>query len=140
MFFRYGLHELLLGQHPDVPEWLVSKNHPELFRGSEPAELGPLPSRWEAWPIAEQHQLVEVLVGANIHNIRAACTYPDWLGYLGLALRYTEEAEQESRAITMAWVPQLMEERDGASAQQTLRRILASNGNILTWRHLEALE
>ena len=32
MLFRYGLHELIRGKHPDAPEWIVSKSHPCVFR------------------------------------------------------------------------------------------------------------
>lgn len=88
----------------------------------------------------EQYSLVEILAGASIHDIRYTCKYPDWLGYLGLALMYSRDAEQVTRALTKAWVPQLIEERAGTRAQQLLQSILASNTDVLTWHHLETLE
>ena len=139
MLFRYGLHELLLGHHPDSPSWQVSDKHPVLCRGGQPTELGQLPPRWEPWPIAEQHKLLEVLAKADIHDIRRNCTYPDWLGYLGLGLKYTEDAERETRAITILWIPQLVEERYDDEAKQFLASILNSQA-VLTWQQIAVLE
>ncbi|MDP2834076.1 MAG: hypothetical protein Q8Q28_12455 [Pseudomonadota bacterium] len=140
MLFRYALHEILLGHHPDSSSWVVSQSHPVLSRGSQLKELGPLPPRWESWAIGEQHQLAQVLIGASIHDIRSSCSYPDWLGYLGLGLMYSKDAELETRAVTKSWVPQLLEEREGVHAQQLLRSIASSNNLVLTWRMLEVLE
>jgi hypothetical protein len=140
MYFRYGLREILLGRHPDSAEWVVTQTHPVLKRGGQPTELGKLPPRSGHWPIAEQELLLHVLAGANIGRIRSICTHPDWLGYLGLALLYSEEAEREARLITKAWVPQLIQDRPQACARELLESILASNEAILTWQNLEALE
>ena len=140
MHFRYALHEILIGNHPDSSSWVVSMSHPALNRGSQSSELGSIPPRWESWPLAEQHQLSDVLVGANIATIRETCTYPDWLGYLGLGLMYCKDVERETRALTKSWVPQLLGERDNAHAQQLLLSILASSEMVLTWEMLEVLE
>jgi hypothetical protein len=139
MLFRYGLHVLLLDRHPDSSSWKVSDRNPVLCRGGQPRELGQIPPRWEPWPIAEQYNLLEVLAKADIHDIRQNCTYPDWLGYLGLGLKYTEDAERATRAITNMWIPQLIDERDDSRAKQLLASILSSQA-VLTWQHLEKLE
>ena len=141
MHFRYALREVLYGNHPSSSSWVVNMNHPVLYRGGEPRELGPLPPRWKSWPIDEQHRLSQILVGANIRNIVNTCTYPDWLGYLGLGLKYSEEAEQETRAVTKSWIPQLQEVRAHIAQGCTmLQSILESSDQVLTWRTLEALE
>ena len=141
MYFRYGLREILLGNHPDAPSWVVSKNHPVLYRGGQPRELGPLPPRWEPWPIDEQHRLGQVLIGADISNIAVSSTYPDWLGYLGLGLKYSEDAERETRAVTKSWVPQLMKLRGhNVRAYDMLQAVQDSDDGVLSWRNLELLE
>lgn len=141
MLFRYGLHELVRGSHPDAPTWIVSQSHPVLHRGGQPKELGALPPRWTPWPLEEQRQLGQILSGARLLDIRAACRHPDWLGYLGLGLKYSEDAEQEGRRVTNAWLPQLRHMYPSESAAaRSLTAILSDDRRVLSWGNLEALE
>lgn len=141
MLFRYGLHELVRGKHPDAPTWIVSQSHPVLHRGGQPKELGALPPRWTPWPLEEQRQLGRILSGARLLDIRSTCRHPDWLGYLGLGLKYSEEAEQEGRRVTNAWVSQLLPMYPSESAAaRTLTAILSDGQRVLSWGNLAALE
>ena len=141
MYFRYGIHEILLGKHPESSCWVVSAHHPVLLRGGQPSELGSVPSRWKPWPIEEQRHLTEILVTANIWTVASECTYPDWLGYLGLGLKYSEEAEREARAITKSWAPQLLDLRAHIPHAATLlQNILYRSDRVISWRTLEGLE
>ena len=85
--------------------------------------------------------MVVVLSTADLVAIAARCQFPDWLGYIGLALNYTEDAEQENHEITRAWVPQLATlVRPESSASALLGTLLPESSRALTWRDLEAVE
>lgn len=141
MLFRYGLHELARGNHPNAPSWIVSQDHPVLHRGGQPKELGALPPRWTPWPLNDQRQLLQILSGACIRDIRSASRHPDWLGYLGLGLKYSEDAEEEERSVTKSWVPQLLSMYPSESAAaSTLASILLDDNRALSWGKLEVLE
>lgn len=140
MLFRYALRQLSLGADPASSEWVVHRDHPVLRRGSPLRELGPIPPLAN-WPIEEQRKLKEVLQTANLSAIAASCSFPDWLGYLGLALHYTEEAELEDHGLTHSWVPQLARlVRAGTAAHRMLIELEADTSKPLTWRDLEAVE
>jgi hypothetical protein len=141
MFFRYGLHELARGNHPDESSWIVSKHHPVLKRGGQPSALGVLPPRWTPWPLDEQRQLAQILSGSCIREIKELGRHPDWLGYLGLGLKYSEDAEVESLSVTKSWVPQLVSlVRQDSSAARSLQSLASDGKTSLTWRNLEVLE
>ena len=141
MLFRYGLRELAHGAHPDASSWKVSKSHPMLHRGGQPKELGALPPRWAPWPLDEQYRLCQILAGACLVDIRAACRHPDWLGYLGLGLKYSEDAEKQGRLLTNAWAPQLLQMYSPESpAGSRLEEMLSDGRDLLSWEFLEALE
>ena len=140
MLFRYALRQLSLGADPASSEWVVHRDHPVLYRGSPLRELGPIPPL-AGWPIEEQRKLKEVLQNASLSTIAANCLFPDWLGYLGLALHYTDEAELEDYGLTHSWAPQLAHlVRDGSVAHKMLTKLEAERSIPLTWRNLEAVE
>lgn len=85
--------------------------------------------------------LCSILAGADLQGIRAACPFPDWLGYLGLALHYSEDAERIGRVVTLGWTPQLLEILPRrSSASNLLSGLLEEPDGILTWRMLESVE
>jgi hypothetical protein len=140
MLFRYALRQLAAGVHPNDARWLMHSDHPVLSRGSPLRELGGVPPL-SAWPLDEQRQLVQILASADIAAIRAQCKFPDWLGYLGLALCYTEDAERENHVLTQAWAPQLSRlVRPASAAARFLADLTPQSDNVLTWRALETVE
>ena len=141
MYFRYGLMELSVGKHPDFPGWIVSSNHHYELHG----HLGP------AWGFSDRHdkpsredqtELICVLSGASISQIAKKCRFPGWLGYLGLALSYTEPVESEAKVLTAAWVPQLLEFLPARTSSRKLLEsmLLDPTENQLRWQHLEQVE
>lgn len=135
MYFRYGFKELVAGRHPDAPGWLVRQsNHHQVTR------LGPCPSVGR-WPMDEQRRLTDLVAQTDIIAIHRCCKFPDWLGYLGLALVYTEDAERRDRKLTVSLLPALMTLVAGHMlATQKLSAIAAADGGILSWRDLEIVE
>ena len=140
MLFRYALQQLAFGADPGSSAWVVHQDHPVLRRGSPLRELGPIPPL-AGWPIGEQRKLKEVLQTANLSYISTRCSFPDWLGYIGLALHYTEEAELEDSGLTRAWVPQLASlVQAGSATHRLLLEIEVGGAHLLNWRHLQAVE
>lgn len=140
MLFRYALQQLAFGADPGSSAWVVHRDHPVLRRGSPLRELGPIPPL-AGWPIGEQRKLKDVLQTANLSYISTKCSFPDWLGYIGLALHYTEDAELEDSELTYAWAPQLASlVREGSAAHRMLLEIESNGAHPLTWRHLQAVE
>lgn len=98
--FRSGLWEVSLGRHPDHPGWVTGRPSPDGAHGLVEESFG------QGFPPARQAALSEVCASANLRNIATQCSFPDWLGYLGLALRYTEDHEGRTRLLTKSWQPQ----------------------------------
>jgi hypothetical protein len=131
--FRYGLSALSSGGHPDSADWIVRRG-----AGAEiEARMGPMPS-FESWPIRQQRQLQKIIGDADIQGIAEACSFPDWVGYLGLALHYTEEAEREKPVISRGVARRLGQlVIPGSPAQTLLRSRAAAEGDErLTWEDL----
>jgi hypothetical protein len=140
MLFRYGLRQLALGGNPNNSDWLVHSDNPAIRRGSQLQELGPAPSLG-GWPLEEQRRLTGILQEADIWAVASSSDFPDWLGYLGLALHYTEDAEIANNTLTRKWTPQLQRlVRPGTSAHRLLSELANSQTSTLNWRHLETVE
>jgi len=104
MHFNYSLLEVSDGKHPDIKGWVTRKSkHHALTR-----LLGPLPRPFHL-SVEQQKAFVGNVADASLLKIASLAKFPDWLGYVGLVLRYTEEAEILERRLTKAWVPQLQE-------------------------------
>jgi hypothetical protein len=130
-YFRCGFVELAEGKHPEDPGWLSgTANHREMFRTlfdrSELALRDPVRLRG----------LSGVLADASIGRISSGCKFPDWLGYLGLALFHTESVERTDLTLTRAWVPQLI----AVAGERTPGRAHLGARGLLTWRDLETVE
>lgn len=138
--FRYGLSALSSGAHPDSADWFVRWGPGAGFTEID-ARMGPMPS-FEGWPISQQRQLQRVISEANIQRIADECSFPDWLGYLGLALHYTEEAERQNPVISRSVAPQLGRLAiPGSPAQNLLSSRAAAEGDErLTWDDLGSVE
>lgn len=89
-----------------------------------------------------QAKLQEIVAGASVRTLRACCPDSDWLGYLGLALFYTEEAEAATPSITRSLASQLLDIVDDGDRHdhRLLRLERAAAGERLRWQDLEAYE
>lgn len=142
MIFRYGLWEIARGKHPNKSDWLVSKNRNDLGRGRPVKEIGPIPP-FAPWPMDIQTALSDILSDADLKNIRYSCSFrfPDWLGYLGLGLHYSEDVEKIRRVISQSWIPQLIRFLPPDSlASNVLGNIVTSGDEVLTWPLLDLIE
>lgn len=140
MLFRYGLREIALGADPTSSSWLVTDGNPVLRGGRPLAELGPIPG-FGHWPMDEQRRLKSVAQDADLKIVAASASFPDWLGYLGLVLHYTDDAEREDLGLTRRWAPQLAQMvRQDSEACSILVALSSDPSRPLTWRFLEAVE
>jgi hypothetical protein len=136
LYFRYGFRELVRGKHPQSSDWRAGKAHHHRLAH----DLGPMPSLG-SWSIAEQRALASVLQEASLKDIASHAHFPDWLGYLGLGLLYTEGIEREERILTSAWIPQFLDLLPpNAPLRSHLERIHDEPTGILRWRYLEQIE
>jgi len=94
--FRQALKDLSDGAHPDSANWRL---HRRRILRNAPRSL----------TIEEQHALVRVVSGASLRDIIHVSKFPDWLGFYGLALNYTRDAERENGGIPRSLIPQMRE-------------------------------
>lgn len=135
-YFRYGFRELALGGHPASPNWRTSQQAHHELEGL----LGPAPPL-SGWPLSEQEPLLSVMSPASIKKIATTANFPDWLGYLGLGLWHTQEAERRVRSLTLSWAPQLAELLSRESQSRgLLEEIRISRSRTLRWNDLGKIE
>jgi hypothetical protein len=133
MHWRYGLYELSLGRVPDASEWLTHKHARQLSR------LGGLKDVTEA--LLENCNLPQILAEADLVSVAETCRFPDYLGYLGIALAYARRCEERIPVLTDAWPPQLkrivMNDSDAATM---LDALMSQRHQVLVWKDLESIE
>ena len=134
MYFCYSFKELIDGKHPENHTWIVTKkNHNKL------SQLGAIPKAID-WKLEEQENLIDIVAEANIRTIQKISQFPDWIGYIGLVLAYTEAAETNSNKLTRTLIPQFKRLiNDSSVSYKSLESILIEN-RVLTWHDLETVE
>jgi len=136
--FRWALQALAQGKHPEDLGWPVhgDETSTTLARHNGPLPPGP------PWPLPVQRRLQEIVASSDLRDVAANAMFPDWLGYLGLALWYTEDAERADSVISRGLVPQLLGfVSPGSTAEMVLREVTRSfQERPLLWRDLETVE
>ena len=136
--FRWAFKALSRGLDPTDPSWPVHWGSGQTF-----TTLGAINGEWpdpRSWPIEAQGALQDAVVGCDVQRLSEIVHFPDWLGYIGLALRYTEKAENSNLALTKHLAPQLMTlVIPGSPADRMLGDIMQS-GRSLSWSDLEIVE
>jgi hypothetical protein len=139
--FRWALRALARGKHPNDMDWSVHCGAG--WTSTTLAERnGPLPPV-PPWPLRVQRALQTIVACSDLQYVATTTTFPAWLGYLGLALWYTEDAERVDGVITLGLVPQLLGFVSPDSAGDARLREVArssSQGHRLLWRDLESIE
>ncbi len=147
---KADLYRLILGFHPDDPDWQCEFRCVETETGTAPyleivvqPERGKFPSRYPEYPppreLSETDQLKLQTVVKDVRIARLNMAEPRWLGYLGVALKWCEEVEQHNKILTHALVPQFAELLASGQphARQSFQHIIDSH---LTWQNLEEVE
>ena len=137
MYFRYAFMELLAGGHPQSSNWVTRQNNNRLMD----QKLGNAIRAIRVLSIEEQARLSQFFAGASLIKIAGQCPFPDWLGYLGVALCYTEQAEQRDKLLTRTWLPQLLDMVPEASpGKEEMQKRCVNQNFTLTWYQLEEFE
>ncbi|MBL8025264.1 MAG: hypothetical protein JNL74_02575 [Fibrobacteres bacterium] len=88
----------------------------------------------------EMRSLLLLLKDVSIETIRRTCKYPDWLGYLGVALFMTKAVEQKERIVSESLINKLLDEiHENSPTREYFLDILQSK-SVLIWQDLEKLE
>ena len=79
---------------------------------------------------------------ASSYSIKKKITnnfkYPDFLGYLGIALHYSQSAENENRILTEKWIPQFIDIINADSKKQIVQlENTLSDNKIFTWKEIK---
>tara|TARA_B100000315_G_scaffold61705_1_gene56020 strand:+ start:71 stop:877 length:807 start_codon:yes stop_codon:yes gene_type:complete len=84
------------------------------------------------------YRLQEKIKDVSIDYLSHNCVFPTFLGYLGLGLFHTAEAEKKNRVLTKKWTPQLISliNDDNHTHKKFFEDILTNNG-LLTYLDLE---
>jgi len=133
MFFRYGFYQLGQGVHPSEERWIDPT--PNQY-GTPSGEFQKITNN-----IKESAVLHNTLADADLTQLAADCRFPDFLGYLGLGLFFTETTERSQPLLTSCWVPQLIPMVSPQSqADDLLRKISMDSSRRLSWHDLEVVE
>lgn len=124
--FRYALLELAMGRHPDLPGWQTRARDLRHVRDT----LAPHPRGFD---LGQQRRIAAILANAPLEQLCDIGPPTSWLGYMGLALHFTEDAEALDRTLTNAWRPQLDALVQGMKGEPPC---LGADGEQLRWEHL----
>lgn len=132
MAFRYAFFQIGNGVEPDSSEWIDPSSRAV-------GKLGDY--KTISREMSESQNLLKVLSEADLGAIAKSCKFPDFLGYLGVALFSTSALEFQSRVLTQSWTPQLLAlVRPNGQAEEVLEQRLAGGLTPLSWQDLEAVE
>ena len=129
--FRHGLHELARGAHPDSEQWTL-----HFRQGEFPESFDAAPA---ALSVTEQAVVSAIVSQLDIRDLKRRCRLPNWLGYLGIVLQQTMEAEAETKLLTHTLLPQLLAAIDDPVAHRSLKDWFGE-GRLLRWQDLEEFE
>lgn len=133
MHFRYAFQELVAGKPPEKKEWLVHRRKTRYTK-----QLGPLPKNYTE---LQKKMFLHICLDADIFSIAQNCTFPDWLGYLGLALEHMNLNSYVYKAVSSNWASQLKNlVPPDSRAHARLSEIVADESDLLTLADLETCE
>lgn len=130
--FRYAFRELARGKSPSDEDWIIKKE-----RTSYEDELGALPKRYSP---KEKERILELCSEASLATISDGCSFPDWLGYLGLVLHHMRSADSTYKALSIYWAKQMLEMVSSESSLRDRLKNVVAGKDLLRLNDLEAVE
>jgi len=127
MDIRTGFTLIAKGYHPQPSSWDWDIKHSKLKRAMP-----------QDWSDEMTEKFISELSNASIEFISNNCTFPDWLGYMGLVLHHFHFDFNNRIKLSSAWKPQLDAIAKKRSPQNVDTRI--SDINLLTWDSLKVYE
>ena len=101
LHFKYAFRELGKGKSPEEVGWIVRASQTKYEK-----QLGEIP---RIYSDTEKIQIVTICKEADLKLIRTKCTFPDWLGYLGLVLYHFQSQDQLFRTLSVNWAKQFLD-------------------------------
>lgn len=132
MHFRYAFRELARGKSPKDKDWIITKQ-----KTRYQDELGPLPRRYLP---REKERFLDVCSKASLTAISDVCSFPDWLGYLGLVLHHMRSSNPAYKALSINWAKQLLVKVVPGSNIGVKLQLIAEGEGLLSLNDLEAVE
>jgi len=123
---RTGFTLIAKGYHPQPSSWDWDIEHSKLKQAMS-----------QDWSDEMTEKFISELSNASIEFISKNCTFPNWLGYLGLVLHQFHFDFNNRITLSSAWKPQL-DAIVKRSSQNVDTRI--SDINLLTWDSLKVYE
>lgn len=140
--FRASFSEIARGRHPDSEPWYVGRRGAKLNPEERERVLRGAPTRGHVDNVEALH---DILLDTNVQRIAQNNPFPDWLGYLGLGLYYTERHDRRlrlmgHRAVSTLWAKQLQELviPDGTCVH--MLGAMAEGPMVLNWQALGSVE
>lgn len=130
--FRYALREISRGKTPGDSGWVVHQEKSD-YRN----ELGPIPTTFTS---REEERILAICSKASLAAINVNCSFPDWLGYLGLVLHHMQPSTNSYKALSRAWAKQLLELVSPHSNIKARLKLVADGNSLLSLSDLEAIE
>lgn len=138
--FRYGFLELAKGKHPSDKDWIM--NQDDILN----AKVYKFPYEYPfKYPLQDREAILEICLESNLFNISKTCSFPDWIGYIGLVLHYMDDRREEPssfhKEVSRHWARQLKEMVSKSSVMyRRLEQISSNNDYKLDFYDLEACE
>ncbi len=139
MEFRYGFLELARGKHPNDEDWIMTRD--DIIEG----KVYKFPYKYPfEYPIEDREAILKICLESDLAVINDICSFPEWLGYLGLVLQYMNSWREPSYLyieVSKHWASQLQKMIPRSSAiHERLSLIMSSDELTLRFSDLEACE
>ncbi|MGI8812794.1 MAG: hypothetical protein ACR2IH_09760 [Pyrinomonadaceae bacterium] len=134
--FLIGLSQIAQNRHPSDARWLP----PEVVRNADQRLVERLVDPRRSIAMGRE-KLYLACSSARIFDIANLSKFPDFLGYLGLALHYQEAVEVKYGLLTRLWGSDLLGMVSRSSQSEAmLQDLLGSDLSRLRWQDLEQVE
>ena len=121
---RYGFFKIARGIHPNSIDWNIKRFPYEALKIRN-------------WSEEMESTFIKEISEASIDFISKNCTFPDWLGYLGLVLYMFHFDFKKRELLSQSWKPQLdnLVKKRNPENLESLKQI-----SMLSWENLELYE
>ncbi len=139
MEFRYGFLELAKGKHPSDNNWILNRD--DIVCG----RIYKFPYNYPfEFPPEVRESVLKICLKSDLSVINELCSFPEWLGYLGLILEYMNSWREPSKLysqVSIHWAKQLQQIIPSSSiAHNQLIRVIRDQKYNLNFAILEACE
>ncbi len=135
-YFRISFSKMARGLHPDEESFWPNKK--DISPSKEIKEYDDF-RHYDRSTTENQIRLASIIAGAEIKDIQKVANFPDWLGYIGLAI-YHCPSYKAQKIISKSLLPQFLEiiEKDKKIHAHFLEK--EEHNKLLTTEDLEKIE